>query len=305
MKLKETAALVVLAAVWGGSFFFIRLAVPALGPLPLMAARVVLAGLLLWAIFAAIRRPFRLRAHARGLLFLGAVNAALPFTLIAWAELHLTASLASLLNATVPLFTALVSAAWLKERIAAPRAFGLVLGIVGVAVLVGWSPLAFTPAAVLSVVAMLTAALCYAVAAVYTRRHLATASAPTLAVGQQLSAAAWLALPALWYLPTEVPSPPALRSLIALAVLSTALAYLLYFYLIASVGPTRANSVTFLIPIFGMAWGAMFLNEAITGGMIAGLAFILISLMLVNDIRPWRLHESRTTPPPRGVLEQP
>jgi drug/metabolite transporter (DMT)-like permease len=284
MNLKETAALVLLAAVWGGSFLFIRIAVPALGPLPLMAARVLIAGAVLWGAALALGERLRLRAHARGLLLLGVVNAAIPFTLIAWAELHLSASLASLLNSTVPLFAALVGMVWLRERLARRQSAGLLLGVVGVGVLVGWSPVALTGRGLLSVGAMLAATLCYAVAAVYTRKELASASASTLAVGQQLAAGALLLLPGLWQLPPSAPPRTALWAVGALAVLSTAVAYLLYFYLIGRVGPTKANTVTFLIPVFGMSWGAIFLDEPLTGGMFAGLACILAGMVLVNGV---------------------
>lgn len=299
MNARDTLALVLLAAVWGGSFLFIRIAVPGFGPVPLMAARVALAALALGAIVAVLRKPIRLRAHARGLLLLGAINAAGPFTLIAWAELHLTASLAALLNATVPLFTAVVSAVWLKERVTGRQALGLGLGVMGVGVLVGWSPLTLSRATALSVLAMLAAALCYAVAAVYTKRHLATASAPSLAVGQQIAAGAWLTLPALWLLPNEAPPPAAVGALLGLAILSTALAYLLFFHLIASVGPTKTNSVTFLIPLFGVAWGRIFLDEPLTAGMFVGLALILASLLLVSEVRPRRPHSTKRAARPR------
>ncbi|HEX8363113.1 MAG TPA: EamA family transporter [Longimicrobium sp.] len=281
MALKEMGALALLAALWAGSFLFIRMAAPEFGPLPLMAARVLCAALILGVVLSALRRPVRLRAYTGGVLVLGALNAAIPFTLIAWAELRLSASLAAMLNATVPLFTAVVGAVWLGEPIAARLRGGLVLGIAGVGVLVGWSPLVPGTATALSVMAMLAAALCYAFAAVYTHLRLAGAPAPTLALGQQLAAAAWLGLPALWSLPARAPAPRAMWALGALALLSTAIAYLLYFYLVARVGPTATNSVTFLIPIFGAAWGRLFLNEPVTGGMLVGLACVLASLFLV------------------------
>jgi drug/metabolite transporter (DMT)-like permease len=255
MNLRETTALVLLGAVWGGSFLFIRISVPALGPLPLMAARVLIAGAILWCVFAALRQPLPLSDHAGGLLVLGSVNAALPFTRIGWAELHLTASLASLLNATVPLFTTLASVFWLQEQLTPRRATGLLVGMVGVGVLVGWNPAAPTGRGLLSVGAML------------------------------LAAGTLLLLPGLWTLPTRTPPQPTLWALLSLAVLSTALAYLLYFYLIGRIGPTRTNSVAFLVPVFGMAWGAAFLGEPITRGMLGGLVCILLGLFLVNEVR--------------------
>lgn len=285
MKPKDTAALILLAALWGGSFLFIRVAVPAFGPLPLVAARVTLAALALAALMAALRRPMALRRHWRGLLVLGAVNAAIPFTLISWAELHLSAALASTLNATVPLFSALLSIVWLRERLTGRRAAGLLLGVAGVSILVGWSPLPLTWATLLSVLAMLAATLCYAFAGVYTRRNMVGASSWTLALGQQLGAAVWLAVPALWRIPAARPPAEAAWAVVALALLSTAVAFVLFFRLIASIGPTRTAAVTYIVPVFGIAWGALFLHEAITAGMFAGLLCILTSMLLVNEVR--------------------
>jgi drug/metabolite transporter (DMT)-like permease len=285
MRPKELAALFTLAALWGGSFLFIRLAAPALGPFPLAAGRVGIAALVLGvALPLAGRRP-ALRAHARRLLVLGAVNAAIPFALFGAAELHLTASLAAILNATVPLWGAVFGVIWLGERVTARRTTGLLLGIVGVGVLVGWSPVAATRATALSVLALLVATCCYALAGVYVKKRLAGASAPTLALGQQLGALAWLLAPALWQLPQAQPTRPALLALLALALLSTTVAYVLYFHLIATVGPTKTTTVTYLLPLFGMAWGALFLGEPVTRGMLAGLALILGSVVLVNDVR--------------------
>jgi drug/metabolite transporter (DMT)-like permease len=285
MTLKETIALTALAAVWGGSFLFIRIAAAAFGPAALMAGRVMIAACVLGVLLIALRKPRDLRRHASGLLFLGLVNAAIPFTLIAAAELRITASLAATLNATVPLFSALLSARWLDERLTSKRVTGLMLGLSGVVVLVGWSPIALSGPVLMSVGAMLLATFCYAVAAVYAKKRLADASPMTMALGQQLAASAWLIGPALWLHPAKPPGMTALWALIGLAVLSTALAYLLYFHLLARIGPTRTYTVTYLIPLFGMLWGAWFLGEKITNGMFAGLACIIGSLLLINDLK--------------------
>jgi drug/metabolite transporter (DMT)-like permease len=285
MRPKELAALVALAAVWGGSFLFIRVAAPALGPLPLVLGRVAIAAAALWAgMRLSGQRPV-LRPHLRKLLVLGAVNAAIPFTLISAAELRLTASLAAMLNATVPLWGALFGVLWLGERVTTRRAAGLLVGVAGVAALVGWSPIALTPATALSVVAMLVATCCYGLAGVFTKRQLAGVPAPTLALGQQLAATVWLAAPALWRAPDAHPTVTASLAVLALALACTAIAYLLYFHLVGAVGPTKTNTVTYLVPLFGMLWGALFLGESVTGGMLGGLACILASVVLVNEVR--------------------
>ena len=285
MRGKDLAALFALAAVWGGSFLFIRVAVPSLGAFPLVAGRVVLGGLVLWAGLSAFGQRADLRAHWRKLLVLGAINAAIPFALIASAELRLTASLAAMLNATVPFWAALFGVIWLGERITVKRCIGLAMGVIGVGVLVGWSPVGLTRDTLLSIGAMLVATCSYALAGVYTKRQLSGVPGPTLALGQQVGAAVWLVGPALWQVPSSHPSQAAVISLILLATLSTAFAYLLYFHLIAAVGPTNTTTVTYLIPLFGTVWGAVFLGERVTPGMLAGLGLILASVLLVNEVR--------------------
>jgi len=285
MRPVDLATLVAMGALWGGSYLFIRIGAPALGPLPLMGGRVLLAALVLWAVFRATGRRTELRRHAGRLLLLGLINAAFPFTLVAAAELRLGASLTAVLGATVPLFGALLSAAFLGERMTAPKAAGLALGLAGVAVLTGWSPVPLDGAAALAIGATLAASLSYAASGVYVKRALSGISAPTLALGQQVGAAAWLVVPALVVLPSAEPTPAALGALAALAVLSTALAFVLFFRLIARVGPTRTQTVTYITPAFGMLWGALFLGERITGGMLAGFALVAASMVLVNGVR--------------------
>jgi drug/metabolite transporter (DMT)-like permease len=288
MRTKDFAALVTLAALWGASFLLIRIAVPAFGPFSLMAGRVVVSALLLWiGLRVTGRRPSGLRANARHLLVLGAVNAALPFTLVAASELQLPASVAAVLIATSPLFSALLSARAGTERIDRRRGAGLLLGVMGVGALVGWSPMALTATTVLSIVATLVAAASYAYAGEYTARHLASMSSPTIAFGQQLGAAAWLVIPAMAQPPamgTAIPAS-AMWALVGLAAFCTSAAYLIYFYLIGTIGPVRTNSVTYLIPPFGILWGTLFLGESMTPQMLVGLGLILGSVVLMNAAR--------------------
>ena len=285
MSARDLLALVSLAALWGASFLFIRVAAPALGAFPLAVGRVLISAAVLYAVMRAIGIRTAIRDNARELLTLGALNASIPFVLIAGAELRLTASLAAMLNATVPLWAAVFGAMWLGERFTLKRTAGLLLGVFGVAVLVGWSPIVLTAPVVASIVAILIATASYALAGIYTKRRLSGASKATLTLGQQLGAAVWLIIPALVQAPRAHPTAPATGALTALALLCTALAYPLYFHLIASVGPTRTTTVTYLIPMFGTAWGAIFLHEAVTRGMVLGLGLILLSVLLVNDVR--------------------
>lgn len=291
MRHTDFAALVILAALWGASFLFIRIAVPVFGPFGLMAGRVLVSVLLLAiAVRATGQRPATLlaslRTHARHLLVMGAVNAALPFTLVAASELHLNASLAAVLIATSPLFSALLSARAGHEPIDRRRGAGLLLGVVGVAALVGWSPMTLTATTIVSIVATLVAAACYAYAGEYAARHLTTMPNLTKAFGQQLGAAAWLVLPGLFEAPAAAQiSASAMWAMFGLAALCTSAAYLIYFYLIERIGPMRTNSVTYLIPPFGILWGTLFLGESMTPQMLIGLGLILGSVLLVNGVR--------------------
>jgi drug/metabolite transporter (DMT)-like permease len=286
MTLKQLLALFTLAALWGGSYLLIRVAVPVFGPFSLMASRVVIAGALLWiGLRLAGSPPAGLRANAGRLLILGAVNGAIPFTLIARGELRLTASLAAVLGATVPLFSVLIAAVWLRQRISIRSGAGLVLGVAGVGILVGWSPFALTRDTVLSIGSLLVAAASYGFSGLFTKQKLSGVPSTTLAFGQQVGAAVWLVVPALLQ-PPRFPIPTnVLWAVILLAALCTSCAFVLYFYLIAEVGPVRTQTVTYLIPVFGMLWGALFLGERVTTGMLVGLGVILLSVLLVNRVR--------------------
>jgi drug/metabolite transporter (DMT)-like permease len=277
--------LVLLAAIWGASYLFIRVASPALGPIVLMEARVVIAGVALFAFAKASGTPPDLRAHWRRFLVLGAIGSAAPFTLIAAAELYIPASLAAILNATTPLFSAVVAAAWLQEQFTLKRVIGLVLGITGVAVLMGWSPVSISGRVVFATVAMLLASLCYALGGTYAGRALRGVSPLTISIGQQLAASVVLFPFAAVTLPKAHPTMSVLANMLALALLCTAVAYMIYYPLLKSAGPTSALSVTFLIPVFGLMWGALFLHEQIGPGMVAGLAVILSSITLVTGMR--------------------
>jgi len=293
MSAKDLGALVLLGMLWGGSFLFIRVAVPVLGPFVLVELRVGLAALALVLYAVAVGRVPKLRGRWREFVLIGALNAALPFSLISAAEIELTASLAAILNSTTVLFTSLVAAAWMGERLTKGRVGGVILGIAGVAVLVGWDPVALNGPVLLSVGAMLCGSLCYGLGAVYTKRTFAGVPSLALAVGQQAAAATILLPLAAVSPPAEAPSLIVVLSVLGLALLSTAVAYLLYFYLISSVGPTKTSTVTFLVPVFGLLLGVLLLNEPVGAGTLAGLGIILLSVALVIGIVPGINKEKR------------
>jgi len=280
MPARALALLVTLAALWGGSFVFMRIAVSAMGPVPLTFVRVTLAALVLLSLDAARRDVPDLRTRWRGFAVIGLVNSALPFVLICFAEQTITASTAGILNATSPFFGAIAAALWLGEPLTARKSGGMALGLAGVALLVGLQPEPLTFTTGVAVAACLAAAVCYGLAGVYARKRMQGVPSFAIACGSQLSAAIVLA-PVLPFV--SMPGPVTswvVFNVVALAVASTAIAYLIYFRLIADIGPSRALTVTFLIPLFGVLWGYLFLGEAITANMLAGGALIVAGTAL-------------------------
>jgi drug/metabolite transporter (DMT)-like permease len=285
MQAGDTGRLICLAAVWGGSFLFIRVAAPVLGPVVLVELRVLIAGLALLLYAAFTHQALDLRARWRQYLIIGALNTAIPFVLISTAELRLAASFAAILIATSPLFGAIIAAIWLKDTLTARKIGGLILGIAGVTVLVGWGPIVLSADTMLSIGASLLGAASYGVASVYTKARVTNAPPLGMAVGSQIGASLIL-LPLIPAAPpTSIPSAGVALCVLLLALGSTALAYLLYFRLIVDIGPARALTVTFITPIFAVAWGALFLHEQIAVSAILGCAIILAGTALVLGVR--------------------
>jgi drug/metabolite transporter (DMT)-like permease len=275
-----------LGALWGGSFLFIRVAVPALGPFLLVELRVGLAAAALFLYAMATGSMPKIRSQWRSFVVLGFLNAAVPFSLISTAEIYLTASLAAILNATTVMFTAIVAAVWMGDALTARKAIGIVLGIVGVSVLVGWDPLPLNGSVLLAVAAMLLASLSYALGATYAKRSFSGIPPLGMAIGQLGGAVALLLPFAVVSLPEEAPSTVVTLSMLGLAFLSTAVAYLIYFRLIENVGPTSTLTVTLLVPVFGLLFGVLLLDEPFGFGTLAGLGIILTSVVLITGIAP-------------------
>ena len=278
--------LTVLGALWGGSFLFIRVAVPALGPFLLVELRVGLAAAALFIYALATSHLPKIRYRWRSFLILGFMNAAVPFSLISAAEIHLTASLAAILNSTTVMFTAIVAAFWMGDALTLRKLVGIILGIVGVTVLVGWDPIPLNGVVLLSVAAMLGASLSYALGATYAKQSFSGIPPLGMAIGQQTAAAALLLPLASVNLLEEAPSLVVALSMLGLALLSTAVAYLIYFRLIESVGPTSTVTVTLLVPVFGLLFGVLLLDEPFGLGTLAGLGIILSSVVMITGIAP-------------------
>ena len=267
-----------LSSLWGASFLFMRLGAAEFGPLPTAGLRVALATVFLFPILVQQGQWPALCKHWRPVLLAGLINSAIPFALYAWAVLHITTGLASILNATVPLFGAIVAWLWLGERIGHLRSLGLAIGFLGVALLAWRAPGGAggkSDLALWAVAACLGATTCYALAASYARRYLGGIPPLATATGSQLGAALFLALPTVWAWPAQMPGLRAWLAVVAIAVLCTGIAYILYFRLIVHAGPSRALAVTFLAPVFAVLYGVVFLSETVTLWM-AGCALVIV-----------------------------
>jgi drug/metabolite transporter (DMT)-like permease len=285
MNTANLLRLFVLAAIWGGSFLFMRISAPVLGPAVLIEYRVLAAALFLFAVGLVLRKRLGLREHWKHFLILGFFNSALPFLLFAFAARTLSASVLSVLNATAPMWGALLGAAWSRQRISARTLFGLVCGTAGVALLVGFDSVTTRPGAGIAVAAALFAALSYSVASLYAKS--AKSVEPFANAHGSMWAAALLVLPALPFFPqTGEPTLGIMGAVLALGVLCSGIAYLLYFRLIAEVGTTSALTVTFLNPVFGILWGALFLGEVVGWYTVAGSAIVLLGTALVTGFVP-------------------
>jgi drug/metabolite transporter (DMT)-like permease len=284
MRPHDIAELTLLAALWGGSFAFMRVAAPEFGPFALIELRVGVAALALLPFLAWRGRLRDLLTHWKPVLVVGVVNSALPFCLFAYASLSITGGLAAILNSSSPLWTAVVARLWLGEKMPAWRIAGLVIGFAGVGMLVGDTVGVRGDAVAPAVAAALLAALFYGVAGNYAKLRLAGVDPMAVATGTQAAAALVLLPPALWWWPRSPVSGTAWSAVLVMALASTAFAFVLYFRLIARVGPARAITVTFLVPLFGVLWGALFLAEVPTPGMLAGCAVILAGTALSTGI---------------------
>ena len=275
MKISDLCELLLLAAVWGASFLFMRIAAPVIGPVLLIELRVLIAGLTLTLLSLHLNLLPEIHSKLVPLLVVGCINSAIPFLLFAIASLYLPAGFTSILNATAPLFGTLIAGLWLRERLTLSQFIGLIIGFTGVTILVGWTSIPIDLSFICSVGAGLTASFLYAIAAPYAKQKLSDVSPITVATGSQVSATLILLPIAPFFLPEAFPSPKIILVTIALGILSTALAYVMYFRLIANIGASKALTVAYLIPLFAMLWGALVLGEPITRSMIVGCGLIL------------------------------
>jgi drug/metabolite transporter (DMT)-like permease len=271
---------VTLAAIWGASFLFMHLGAVEFGALPAAGLRVGVAALFLLPILIAKNQGPALRLHWKKVLLVGVMNSAIPFACLAYALLTISTGLSSILNATVPLFGAAIAWAWLGDRLQRSRIAGLVIGFVGV-VLLATNKSSFQPGSASlptgwAVVACLCACFFYGFSASFTRRFLGGVPSLVLATGSQLGAALALAPLAWWFWPDHPVSAKAWLALIALGVVCTGIAYVIFFRLIERAGPSKALAVTFAVPVFAVLYGVVLLGEVVTPWMLGcGLVIFL------------------------------
>lgn len=285
MNTRNTFDLILLAALWGASFLFMRIAADDFGPVVLIALRVLIASIFLLPILNMNKVAIHcLRQNWKSLFFVGVLNSALPFTLLAFTSLHLTAGFTSIINATAPLWGAMIAWAWLGDKLTKIRVLGLLIGFLGVVILL-WNKLELSwDASSLAIPAGLLAATFYGINASFTKKYLSNVEPITTATGSQLGAAIVL-LPTIFiYWPENSIPIESWISVIVLGVASTGVAYILYFRLIKNAGPANAISVTFLVPIFAVVWGGIFLSEAITIDILLGCAVILLGTALATGL---------------------
>jgi drug/metabolite transporter (DMT)-like permease len=280
MSARHLVLIVVLAAIWGGAFTLIRNAVPALGPLGLSAVRLTLAAVIMLAYLRATGLRVRWRRDRKAIAVIGCFGAALPFPLFAYGATQWSAGFLAVINATVPLWGAVIARLWLGDRITPTAILGLAFGIGGVVLLTGARSAPLPAAGAAALVAALAASLCFAVAGVATKAFGANVPAASLGTGVLIVGAAFNA-------PLTLLDPPrqitafALANAALLALLASALATVLYLKLIQEIGPTRSMTVTFLIPVWGIFWSAWLLDEPVTATMIAACGLVLMGTALV------------------------
>ncbi len=286
--------LIALSILWGGSFFFVSVAVTALPPLTIVLIRVALAAAVLWSIVWLMRIPLPTSALAWGaLLVMGVLNNVIPFSLIVWGQTHIESGLASILNATTPLFGVVLAGLLLSdERFTRLKLLGVFFGFAGTVVMIGPPALQGLGVDTLAQLAIIGAAVSYGLASVFGRRLKVMGISPVMAAAGQVSLSTLLLLPLVLYVdkPLSLPMPAidVWLALIALAVFSTALAYILYFRILASAGASNLLLVTFLIPVSAIFLGYSFLHERLEAQHFLGMVLIGVGLSAI-DGRLWQL----------------
>lgn len=286
MKPTQWALLILLSLIWGTSFLFIKVGVSELSPFWVAGIRILLGAAFLLAFLQLTGKSFPARRFWGALFVAGFFSNALPWILLAWGEIRIASGLASILNATTPLFSIIIASIWDDEQLTLIRIAGIIIGFAGVFLLIDVDLSALTNLNLLAELAVLGASLSYAIGAVYVRRRLRGPSSRQLAAGQ-LTAAFILMMPVLFIdgTPLQMPSATTAGAVLALGVLGSGVAYLIYFRLLTEVGATRTLIVTYLVPVTAVFWGWLILNETFGWTTLLGMVTILVGVVLVNSRR--------------------
>jgi drug/metabolite transporter (DMT)-like permease len=283
---------VLLAAIWGSSFLFMRVGAPEFGPIALIFVRVAIAAALMLLLIFSKGLWGQLRSNLGKTMFVGLTNSAIPFTLLAYSALSVTAGFNSILNATAALWTSILAALWLQERLTRTRWLGVLLGFLGVVMLV-WDRVGPMQGAqvqqiVLAVCAGLAATFCYGYSNIWTKKHMMNVPSMVTTAGSQIGATLALLPLVLFAWPEKMPSATAWGSAAALGVICTAWAYILYFRLIQQLGSLKAAMVTYLVPVFAIFWGWIALQETVSWNMLLAMAVTVLGTAMATGILKFR-----------------
>ena len=282
MQSRDIARLFLLASIWGFSFIFLRILSPVLGPILTADLRMSIAGLALVAWLQFTRTSLNLKQDWRRYFYVGMLNAGIPFVLFSFAALHLPAGYSAVLNASVPLLSAIFSAIWLSEMLTLRKLTGMLIGCCGVVLISRVGTVNNDPLFGMAILACLGATTCYALSGIYLKKFASDMTPMSITCGSQLVAGIALAPLALATAPAHITlTPLIILSVLGISLICSALAYLLFYRIMADCGPTNAFMVTFIVPVFGMLWGWVFLSEPITPPMIGGCALVLLGTALV------------------------
>lgn len=293
MQSRHFLQLVFLSAVWGASFPLIRIAAPAFGPLPMACLRCALAALVLAALMRITRQAWPAREHWRGMLLLALLTLVGPFVLFNWAGLVLPAGYSAVLNATAPLFGVLAGAMFGAERLTRRKLAGCAIGIGGVALLVRLGPVVPDARVLLAVIACVSASACYGFGSILMKRATLAHDALPASAAVHIAGAAILLLPAATQAPAIQLRTDAAIALLVLGTLTSGFMYWLSMRLMREISASAATSSAFMIPMFGVAWGGLFLGEPFTPGMIPGVALVLVACAFVTGFNPLAAWRSR------------
>ncbi len=287
VKTKYFAQLVALSALWGASFMLIRIASPVLGPSVLAALRIGVATLTLAVLMRLLGQRWP-RQHWRELALLGLLSVALPFLLFAWAALHLPAGYSALLNTTAVVFGIFAAAALKEDALTTRKLVGCGFGFAGVALIVGLGPVDLSPKVVLAALACTVASACYGISTPLMKRALGRMQPLEIAAGIHAVSFVMLLPGAVWSASEAHFTSGALAAVAVMGVVTSGMAYWVHIRILAHVSPVAAMSPTFMIPVFGVTWGHLFLGEQLSSGIYIGGAMVLLASALVTGFRPWR-----------------